>query len=349
MTGTTSRRVSSFTTAEGVETMKAAVHIGYGPDKVEIRDVARPDLVDDGVLVRVRASSLNRVDWYGATGMPLITRQMQGWRRPKDPRFGVDFAGTVEAVGADVIGFRPGDDVFGRAAGALAEYVCASAGGREGFSERQAIALKPPNVTFEEAAAVPVAGVTALQALRDKGNVQAGQRVLVNGASGGVGTFAVQIAKAFGAEVTAVCSTGKVDLVRSLGADHVFDYTREDFTRSGRRYDLMIDVAGGRSWRACTRVLEPDATVVLVGGPSRPVFGPVAHIGRFLLAGKLSNRKVLFFVAKIDGQALETLAELLESGKLKPAVERTYPLADLGDALRYVGTGHVRGKVVISI
>src|SRR5215218_1622326 len=211
--------------SRAAETMKAAVLDGYGPGKLELRDVERPRLTDDGVLVRGQASSLNRADWYGATGTPYVTRPMQGWRKPKDARFGIDFAGTVEAVGQDVYELRPGDAIFGRAGGALAEYVCLPAGGREGYGERAAIAVKPANVTFEEAAAVPVAAVTALQGLRDKGQIQAGQRVLVNGASGGVGTFAVQIAKAFGAEVTGVCSASKVDLVRSLGADRVIDYT----------------------------------------------------------------------------------------------------------------------------
>ena len=214
-------------------------------------------------------------------GDAVATRPIQGLRKPKGTRLGVDFAGTVAAAGRDVQEFRPGDAIFGRAAGALAEYVCVSADGREGFGERQGIARIPEGVTFEEAAALPVAGITALQGLRDHGHIEAGQRVLINGASGGVGTFAVQVAKALGAEVTAVCSTGKVDLVRSLGADHVVDYTREDFTRTGRRYELMLDVAGGRSWRACRRVLEPDATVVVVGGPKRNMLGPLGHVAKF--------------------------------------------------------------------
>jgi NADPH:quinone reductase-like Zn-dependent oxidoreductase len=336
------------TSTEADETMKAVLLEGYGPKNVRVRDVPRPELTDDGVLVRVRASSLNRIEWYGVSGHPLVTRPIQGLRRPKDTRLGLDFAGTVEAVGPQVQEFRPGDAIFGRANGALAEYVCVPEGGREGLADRAAVAFKPPSVTFEEAAALPVGCITALQALRDHGHVEAGQRVLINGASGGVGTFAVQIAKALGAEVTGVCSTGKVDLVRSLGADHVVDYTREDFTRSGRRHHLMVDVAGGRSWRACTRVLEKDATVVVVGGPKSSMLGPLAHIAKFILAGKLSSRDVAFFLAKINRADLETLAELVTAGKVKPPVERTYPLHEIGEALRYVGTGHVAGKVVVT-
>jgi NADPH:quinone reductase-like Zn-dependent oxidoreductase len=330
-------------------TMRAAVLAGYGPDRLEIGNVEVPQLTDDGVLVRVHASSLNRVEWYGATGRPYVTRPILGLRGPKDPRLGIDFAGTVEAVGPAVHELRDGDAIFGRAGGALAEYVVVSAGGQEGFTDRQAVARIPAGVSFETAACVPVAGVSALQGLRDHGGIEAGHRVLINGASGGVGTFAVQIAKAFGAEVSAVCSTDKVDLVRSLGADHVVDYTREDFTRSDRRYDLMLDIAGGRSWRACKRVLEHDATVVVVGGPKGNVLGPLGHIARFLLVGKLSSRTVVFFLAKINRADLELLADLIATGIVTPLVERTYPLDCLRDALRYVGEGHASGKVVITV
>jgi NADPH:quinone reductase-like Zn-dependent oxidoreductase len=343
------RAVQAATEVEGSEAMKAVVVDGYGPKHVHVREVARPEVADDELLVRVRASSLNRIEWYGASGTPYLTRPMQGVRKPKDPRLGIDFAGTVAAVGRDVREFRTGDAIFGRAAGALAEYVCVSASDREGFAERQASARIPEGVTFEEAAALPVAGITALQGLRDHGGLQAGQRVLVNGASGGVGTFAVQVAKALGAEVTAVCSTGKVELVRSLGADHVVDYTREDFTRSSRRYDILFDVAGGRSWRATTRVLEREGTVVLVGGPKRNMLGPLAHIAKFLIAGKLSSRKVVFFLAKINRPDLETLADLVVAGKVRSVVERTYPLSETAEALRYIGEGHACGKVVITV
>ena len=252
--------------------MRAVVRERYGsPDVIELRDVERPVPGDDEVLVRVRAASLNRADWYSLNGRPYVARPTEGLRSPKSERLGVDYAGTVETVGKDVTSFRPGDEVFGGRDGALADYVC--------VREERAIVPKPPNVSFEQAAAVGVAGLTALQGLRDKGGLQPGQNVLVNGASGGVGTFAVQVAKALGAEVTAVCSSGNVEQARSLGADDVVDYTAEDFTRSGRRYDLVFDVAGSRSWSQLKRVLEPEATVVLVGGSmSNRWLGPLGHV-----------------------------------------------------------------------
>jgi NADPH:quinone reductase-like Zn-dependent oxidoreductase len=250
---------------------------------------------------------------------------------------GSDFAGVVEAVGKNVSDFKRGDEVFGGADGAWAEYV----------TEDRAIASKPADITFEEAAAVPTAGLTALQGLRDYGKIQPGQKVLINGASGAVGTFAVPIAKAFGAEVTAVCSSQNVDRARSLGADHVVDYTKADFTRSGQQYDLLFDVAGSRSWFACRRVLKPDAAVVLVGGPRTPLIGPLSHIIGMRLASLGSKRKVVFFVAKFKREDLLVLKDLLETGKLKPFVERTYPLTQVAEAMRYLGTGHVQGKLVI--
>ena len=230
--------------------MKAIVVSRYGsPDVLALEEVEKPDVADDLALVRVRAASINPADWYGVAG-PLIVRPSTGLLKPRTDRTGIDFAGTVEAVGKDVTHIRPGDEVFGARNGALAEYV----------TVRDAVVPKPANVSFEEAAAVPVAAITALQGLRDKGRLEAGQKVLINGASGGVGTFAVQIAKALGADVTGVCSTRNVELVRSLGADHVIDYTQEDFTRGVRRYDLLLDIAGSKSWSACRRVLTPDAT-----------------------------------------------------------------------------------------
>lgn len=320
--------------------MKAIVRDTYGPPEVlRLEEVELPELVDDGVLVRVHAASLNRLDWYMLTGTPYVGRPSMGLRRPKERRLGVDFAGTVEAVGKDVTGLRPGDEVFGGRRGALAEYVCAGAG----------VARKPANLSFDEAAAVPVAGLTALQGLRDKGGVQPGHKVLVNGASGGVGTFAVQIAKALGAEVTAVCSTRNVDLVRSLGADRVIDYTREDFTRSGERYDVLFDNAGSRSWRACRRVLAQEATVVLVGGPKRRLLGPLGHIVAMRVGSLGSSRKTVFFISDMNGSDLETLRELIEAGRVKPVVERRYGLGEVADALRYLGEGHAQGKVVVSM
>ena len=290
--------------------------------------------------MRVHATSLNVGDWYALAGRPWFARLMMGLRRPKDRLLGGDFAGTVEAVGQDVTGFEPGDEVFGGRTGAFAEYVCARTG----------IGHKPERLTFEEAAAVPVAAITALQAVRDKGGVQPGQKVLVNGASGGVGIFAVQIAKAFGAEVTAVCSTHNIDAARSSGADHVVDYTRDDFTRSGERYDVLLDIAGSKSWSECRRVLAPHGTVVLIGGSqANRLLGPLGHVIRMRLGALRGSRKAVFFVAKFNKADMETLRELAESGTISPVIDRRYELSELADALRYLGEGHARGKVVITV
>jgi NADPH:quinone reductase-like Zn-dependent oxidoreductase len=322
-------------------TMKAIVRDRYGPPEVlELGEVEKPELPDDRVLVRVHAASVARGDWYGLTGL-YIGRAEMGLRKPKSRLVGGDFAGTIEAVGRDVTELHPGDDVFGARSGALAEYACA---------RMSSIALKPANVTFEEAAAVPTSAITALQGLRDKGQLQPGQKVLINGASGGVGTFAVQIAKALGAEVTAVCSTRNVDLARSLGADHVVDYTREDFTRSDQRYDLMFDNAGNRSWRECKRVLKRHARVVLVGGQmGGPALGPLGHVIKSKLASMFGSRKAVFFVASFNGADMQVLRELLEAGKVTPVIDRRYPLSEVADAFRYLGEGHAQGKVVITI
>jgi NADPH:quinone reductase-like Zn-dependent oxidoreductase len=321
--------------------MKAIMRSTFGsPDVLELRETGKPEVGDGETLVRVRAASVNPADWYGVTGRPYVGRVSMGLRKPKTDRVGTDFAGTVEAVGKGVTHVQPGDEVFGARSGALAEYVCV----------RDAVVLKPANITLEQAAAVPVAAITALQGLRDKGGLQPGQRVLVNGASGGVGTFAVQIAKALGAEVTGVCSAGNVDLVRSLGADHVVDYTQEDFTRSGRRYDLMLDIAGSRSWSECKRVLEPKATLVIVGAPKgNRLLGPLSHIIRLRLASVGSSRTVVFFIAKLNRADLDVLRELIEAGKVTPFVDRTYPLSETADAFRYLGEGHARGKIVVTV
>jgi NADPH:quinone reductase-like Zn-dependent oxidoreductase len=321
--------------------VKAVVRQRYGgPEVLELRDLEQPVPADDEVLVRVRAASVNRAEWYSLTGRPYIARPTTGLRAPKSERLGVDFAGVVEAVGKDVTSFVPGDEVFGGRDGAFAQYVC--------VREERAIVPKPANVSFEQAAAVGVAGLTALQGLRDKGALQPGQNVLVNGASGGVGTFAVQVAKALGAEVTAVCSTRNVEQARALGADDVVDYTAADFTRSGRRYDLIFDVAGSRPWSQLKRILEPDATVVLVGGSMKSRwFGPLGHVVRLSLASLPGSRKTAFFVAKFNKPDLEVLGELLEGGKLTPVVERWYELSDIADAFRYMGEGHARAKVVV--
>jgi NADPH:quinone reductase-like Zn-dependent oxidoreductase len=325
-------------------TMRAIVHERYGrPDAVgvlDFREVAMPDVEDDQVLIRVHGSSVNPVEWYGVTG-PYFARIGNGLRKPKSTTVGGDLAGRVEAVGRDVKDFQPGDEVFGTGVGAWAEYA----------SAREArLARKPANLSFEEAAAVPVAAITALQALRDKGLVQSGQRVLINGASGGVGTFAVQIAKAFGADVTAVCSTGNVDRARELGADRVVDYTQEDFTQRGERHNLMLDIAGSRSFFDFRRVLAPEATVVLVGGPlTYRGLGPLPHLARTLLASKGRSQTVTFLIAKITTEDLVYLQELLEAGKVRPVVDRRYVLNEAPEALRYLGEGHARGKVVITV
>jgi len=322
--------------------MRAMVYERYGPpDVLELKEIERPAVVDDGVLVRVHAASVNPFDWHFLTGTPYLARLGAGLRKPKNHVLGVDFAGTVEAVGKEVTQFHPGGEVFGARNGAFGEYVCV----------RKSVALKPANLTFEQAAAVPVAGVTALQGLRDKGRLQAGHKVLINGASGGVGTFAVQIAKSFGAEVTGVCSTRNVDAVRSLGADHVIDYTQGDFTRSGQRYDLMFDVAGNRSWSECKRVLTDKATLVVVGGrKTNRWIGPMGDgIKKRLVSLPGSRRVVSPFLAKITREDLAVLKELLESGSVIPVIEKQYELGEVPEAVGYVGAGHAQGKVVITV
>ena len=324
------------------DTMQAVVRYEYGtPDVVQLKEIDMPVVGDGQVLVRVRAAGVNPLDWHRVTGTPYVMRRRAGLRRPKDHRLGVDYAGTIEAVGAGVTGFRPGDDVFGGRDGAFAEYVCASPAG--------SMTHKPSNLTFEEAAAVPIAAITALQALRDHGALQPGQSVLINGASGGVGTFAVQIAKAFGADVTGVCSTRNVDLVRSLGADHVIDYTREDFTRGGRRYDVLLDNVGNRSWWRCRRLLKPAGRFVPVGGPKGRLLGGLGHTWRTILVAKLGGARVDFFLANITVADMVVLRELLETGKVSPCIDRRYRLDDIAEALLYQGQGHARGKVVITM
>ncbi len=319
--------------------MKAIVYDRYGSP--ELREIDRPDVADDGVLIRVHASSVNPADWYAMTGRPYIARPAVGLRKPRHNVLGTDVAGRVEAVGGSVTQLRPGDEVFGAGTGAYAEYLSAPA---------NRLVPKPANLTFEQAAAVPVAALTALQALRDKGRVQPGHRVLINGASGGVGTFAVQIAKALGAEVTGVCSTRNVDMVRSIGADHVVDYTREDFTTGGRRYDLMIDIAGSRSFSECRRVLAPEATLVIVGGPkTNRLLGPLSHVLKTRLASVGKSQKVVFFVSKNEKDDMVVLHDLLEAGKVTPVIDRRYELSEVPDAFRYLGDGHARAKVAIIV
>ncbi len=317
--------------------MKAIVATKYGPPEfLQFRDVEKPTPKDYQVLVRVHAASVNAYDWHMLEGKPFLARLMGGGLlKPKNTRPGSDIAGRVEAVGSSVKQFHVDNEVFGFCVGGFAEYACA----REDL-----LVLKPANVTFEEAAATPLAALTALQGLRDKGKIQAGQKVLINGASGGVGTFAVQIAKSFGAEVTAVCSTGKMDLARIIGADHVIDYTREDFTKSGQRYDLILATAGGRSIFDYKRALNPKGIYVFVGG-SRMIqamtLGP--------LISKIGNKKMGFFVMKPNKKDLTFVKDLLESGKVKPVIDRRYPLSEVSEAFRYLENGHAKGKIVITV
>lgn len=320
--------------------MKAVLLHSYGsPDVLKVAEIEKPAVTEDGILVRIHASSVNPAEWYGMTGLP-IARLMGGWFKPKDPRIGADFAGVVEAVGSKVTHLKTGDEVYGGRTGAFAEYV----------SVVNAVVRKPANVSFEEAAAIPTAGITALQGLRDYGRIQAGQKVLINGAAGGVGTFAVQIAKALGAEVTGVTSTKNMEMVRSLGADSVIDYTKEDFTRCDRRFDLLLDVAGTRSWSEYKRVLTPEARFVIVGAPKgNPIIGPLAHVLKIRLGALGASQNISFFVAQFTRKDLDVLRDLVEAGKVKPFVEKTYPLHQVADAMRYLGSGHAQGKIVLKV
>jgi NADPH:quinone reductase-like Zn-dependent oxidoreductase len=323
--------------------MRAVVYRCYGsPDVVELENTAKPTPGDDRVLVKVHAASVNPLDWHYMRGKPLVMRPMSGLGKPDDIRLGVDFAGTVEAVGKNVRRFKPGDDVFGGAGGAFAEYATVREGG--------SVALKPSNVTYEQAAAVPIAAITALQALRDKAQVHAGQKVLVNGASGGVGTFAVQIAKVYGADVTAVCSTRNMAMVRSIGADHVIDYTREDFTKRPERYDSIIDTVGTHSLSEYARVLNPKGSLVMVGGPNEGAWlGALSMVIEAKLAAPFFSQRFIFILAEMRQSDLDVLRELLQAGKITPVIDRRYPLAETADALRYLELGHARGKVIISV
>jgi NADPH:quinone reductase-like Zn-dependent oxidoreductase len=329
---------------EATQTMKAMVRRRWGAPRevLEQAEVPKPEPADDEVLVRVHASSINRSDYYVFGGAAVLTRPMiGGFRRPKSERLGGDFAGVAESVGKDVEDVQPDDEVYGARTGAFAEYV----------SAKNAVSRKPANLTFEEAAAVPIAALTALQALRKHGKLQPGQRVLVNGGSGGVGTFAVQLAKALGAgHVAAVCSPRNVEQTRSLGADRVFDYTREDYTRSGEHYDLIVDVAGTRSWRENRRVLLSHGKLILAGAPTgNRLTGPLGRIGRLWLSSRLGTRKLIFFICRPDRTGLAELRELIEAGKVRPVLDHVYPLSELVDAIELMGEGHTRGKMVVRI
>lgn len=332
--------------------MKAIVQDRYGPPEVlRLRDVDTPTPGDDEVLVRVQASSVNAYDWHAMRGDPYLSRLTFGLRRPRAAVRGQDFAGRVEAVGHAVTRWRPGDEVYGEAGptgGAFAEYVCVA---------ENLVEAKPANLSFAQAAAIPLAATTALACLRDGAELQAGQHVLINGASGGVGTFAVQLAKTYGAQVTAVCRTRNVELVRSLGADHIVDYTREDFARtdfvrSGGRYDVLLDLVGNRSLADCRRVLTPNGTLLLSGGGvsnGGSLFGPMSLLIAGPMLGRFVNHRIVAPFAAAGRGHLATLRELAESGKLTPVIDRTYRLDEVPDAIRYVETEHARAKVVVTV
>ncbi|MBL7959546.1 NAD(P)-dependent alcohol dehydrogenase [bacterium] len=323
--------------------MKAITYTQYGsPDVIQFKDVEKPVVKDDGVLVKIYAASLNAYDWHFLTADIFLVRLMGvGLFKPKNPRLGADFSGRVEAVGKNVTQFKPGDEVFGDAAsfgnGAFAEYI---------VLPEKAMALKPAKLSFDEAAAVPMAALTALQGLRDEGKIQAGQKVLIQGASGGVGTYAVQIAKWYGAEVTAVCSTRNLEQARTLGADHVIDYTKENFTQSGKLYDLIFAANGYHPLSAYKRALTPKGIYIMAGGTAAQIFSAM------LMGPLMSNKggkKMGGVSAKINQKDLLILKELLEAGKVVPVIDKRYSLSDTADALRYLGTGHARGKVVITM
>jgi NADPH:quinone reductase-like Zn-dependent oxidoreductase len=321
--------------------MQAIVNYKYGPpEDLKLQELEKPTIGEDGVLVRVRAASVNPYDWHVLRGLPYFVRLSEGLRRPKHPIPGVDVAGQVEAVGDNVTRFRPGDEVFGGRSGAFAEYLC---GVERNFTP------KPPALSFEQAAAIPMAGCTALQALRDAGRLQPGQRVLINGAAGGIGTFAVQIARAMGAEVTGVCSTPNVELVNSIGADEVIDYTVDDFAKAKRQSDLISDLVGNRSLSELRRALTRERTVVLVGGGGGNWLGPLADPARAFVVSRFVSQRLLPFLAKLRTKDMVFLTELIEAGKLTPVIGRTYSLRETPDAIRHVETGHARGKTLITV
>ena len=325
-------------TLEGIF-MKAVVYTKYGsPDVLQIKDIEKPAPKENEVLIKIQAASVNAYDWHLLTADIFLVRFMGvGLLKPKFTRLGADIAGRVEAVGKSVKQFHPGDEVFGMVRGGFAEYTCAL---------EEALALKPSNLSFEEAAAVPMAALTALQGLRDEGKIQAGQKVLINGASGGVGTFAVQLAKSFGAEVTAVCSTKNVDQARSLGADHVIDYTKEDFTKSGKLYDLIFAANGYHPLSAYKRALTSKGIYVMAGGSKAQIFQGML-LGKWM--SESNGRKMGGVSAKRSQKDLVLLTKLLEAGKVVPVIDRRYPLSEAAEALRYLGAGHARGKVIITM
>lgn len=323
--------------------MQAIVYRNYGPPHVlRLEEIQKPAPRENEVLIRIHAASVNPYDWHFMRGAPWVFRFFIGLGRPRFPGLGADLAGVVESVGRAVTGFKPGDPVFGMGRGSFADYACAPA---------SQLARKPESMTFEHAASIPIAGLTAQQALRDKAHVQPGARVLINGAAGGVGTFAVQMAKGMGAEVTGVCSARNVDLVRSLGADHVIDYNREDFTRSSRRYDAILECVGNQPFSICRHALAQNGIFVGIGagGPNRSSFSLIGGMARNKVVSWFTSQKNAGFVAKANPADLEAIAALITAGKLKPVIDRQFKLAEVPDAMRYVETGHARGKVLIGV
>jgi NADPH:quinone reductase-like Zn-dependent oxidoreductase len=326
--------------------MKAIVYEGFGsPDILRCQEIEKPVPGDDEVLIRVRAASVNPLDWKIMKGGSFLFRLLLGRGKPTMKRPGVDVAGEVEAVGRNVQQFRPGDPVFGTCTGAFAEYATAQVG----RGRRRALAIKPEGVTFEQAASAPVAALTALQGLRDKARIRPGQSVLVNGAAGGVGTFAVQIAKAFGAKVTGVCSTRNVEMVRSIGADEAIDYTKEDFTRSGQRYDAVFDCVGNHSFAAWRRVLNPKGTLVAVGAPGDvPLSRLLGGLISALVLGMFVSQKMAVFIAKANQEDLAAVGKLMANGRVTPVIDRCYRMSEAREAFRYMEEGHARGKVILT-
>lgn len=327
--------------------MKAIVYRNCGsPDVLRCEDIEMPTPGDNGVLIKVLAASVNPLDWKLMKGGPYTLRILLGLLQPKIKRPGVDVAGQVKAVGGNVTHFKPGDEVFGTCRGAFAEYACTS----ESASGLKSLVTKPDNVTFEQAASAPIAALTALQGLRDKGQIRPGQKVLINGAAGGVGTFAVQIAKSFGADVTGVCSTRNVDMVRSIGADRAIDYTQEDFTKSGKRYDLFFDCVGNHSLSACRRVLNRKGILVMVGAPNNArLSGLLARLIGALVLSQFVSQNLVAFIARSSKEDLTVVRELMAAGKVTPVIDRRYRLREAPEAFRYVEEGHARGKVVITL
>jgi len=328
--------------SDDLQPMKAIRYRCYGsPEVLEVVDVGRPVPVDNEVLVEVHAASVNPLDWHYMRGSPYFMRLQAGIGAPNDSRIGVDFAGAGAAVGKNVEQFKPGDAVFGGSSGAFAEYVT--------IREDRGLAMKPDNVTFAQAASVPIAGITALQALRDYGKLEPGQKVLINGASGGVGTFAVQIARSLGAEVTGVCSTRNLQLVRSLGAEHVIDYKYEDYTDHAQQYDLIIDMVGNHSLLANRRVLTPAGRLVIVGGPAGDWLGPMASVLGALVVSPFVDQELDMIIAKLNQDDLKKLGELMQVGLVTPVIDRHYALSEVADAMQYSEEGHARGKIVIVV